>query len=286
MEYSVLGKTGRMVSKIGFGGATAGSKNYLEPFDGEKKEDRKMLLEAIQNAYELGINYFDTAAGYGNGQSEEIFGEGLQEIDPCSIFLATKVSKGDKYQVRKSVESSLNRLKRNWIDLIQIHGSYYSDDDYELIMQKNGMLEELEKMKEEGLVKFIGFSIEAQNESLYKFIKSGRFDTIQICYNFIFQHPYDPSFKCGSLYDAQKQELGIISMRTTTSGIFQKWISTVNPANTFDYTKALIQFQLSNPFIDVALIGMRNADIVAQNVEICNDLSGRIDIEKLHSRYI
>lgn len=108
---------------------------------------------------------------------------------------------------------------------------------------------------------------------------------MQIEYNFLFQHPYDPYFHCGSLYDAEAQKLGIVNMRTATSGIFQKWIRLVNPENTFDYNAALIQFVLSNPLVDVSLLGMRDAEIVEKNVATCNDLSGRIDIAALHERY-
>ena len=61
-------------------------------------------------------------------------------------------------------------------------------------------------------------------------------------------------------------------MRAPTSGTFQRWIQMVNPENTFDYNRALIQFVLSNPLVDVALIGMRSAKRVEENVAICEDL--------------
>ena len=286
MEYVLLGKTERRVSRIGFGGATAGLKNYIHVFDPDKKEDRQAIIDGMHRALELGINYFDTATAYGDGTSEQIFGEALHEADPGSIFLATKASKGDADHVRSSLERSLKNLKRDWIDLLQIHGTVYSEEEAQRIMSSGGMLEEMEKMKEEGLIKWVGFTIEAQNEALYRFIKSGRFDVMQISYNFIFQHPYDPGWKSGSLYDAEEQKLGIVAMRTTTSGIFQNWMKMVHPENRFDYTRALIQFQLSNPLLDVALIGMRSARRVESNVEICEDTSGRIDLDALHKRYV
>jgi len=286
MEYSILGKTGRKVSRVGFGGATAGLKNYVHNFDPRKDEDREKVIRAIKKAYELGINYFDTAAAYGDGASEEIFGDGLYGIPEENVFLATKVSVNTADAARKSVEASLRRLKRSSIDLIQIHGTVYGEEEYDLIMNKGGMLEALERAKAEGLVRFIGFTIECQNEQLYKFIKSDRFDVMQIEYNLLFQHPYDPSWKCGSLYDAEEHKLGIAVMRTVTSGIFQKWIKLVNPENTFNYNPALIQLVLSNPFVDVALLGMRSEERVIENVNICNDLTGRIDLDLLHKRYV
>ncbi len=286
MIYSILGKTGRKVSRIGFGGATAGLKNYTGKFDPQQKKDRESVIAAIHRAYELGINYFDTAAGYGDGASEEIFGEALSGILQEEIFLATKASPAEPLKVRASLEKSLKNLKRDSIDLIQIHGSYFSPETGREIFRTNGILDVLCKAREEGLVKHLGFSVECQNEVMYELIRCREFDVMQIEYNLLFQHPYDPFFHCGSLYDAEKEGLGIVNMRTVTSGIFQKWLHMVNPGNTFDYNGALVQFALSNPLIHVSLLGMRDVDIVEKNVAVCNDLSGRIDLTQLHERYI
>lgn len=294
MEYTILGKTGRKVSKIGFGGATAGIPNYIQPFNPENENDRQGIIEAIHEAYRLGINYFDTAEAYGLGASESIFGEGLEGVPPENIFLASKVTplkmEGGREvvrtstEIRESIEKSLKRLRRDYIDLMQIHGTYYSEETAYEILKKGGMLDTLEKAKADGLVKHVGFSVEAQNVALDRLLESRRFDVMQIQYNLLFQHPYDPYFKMGSLYKAKEQGIGVVAMRTATSGIFQKWVQMVNPNNTFNYVPALIQFVLSCPFVDVALIGMRSESMVRENIEICNDLSGRIDIEKLHYR--
>ena len=286
MDYVRFGKTNVQVSRIGFGGAPAGLKNYLHAFDPAKEGDRKGIIEAIHKAIELGINYFDTAPAYGDGQGEEIFGDALQGVEPEKIFLATKMSVGDKDDVRGSMEASLKRLRRDSIDLIQIHGTSFSDEEIKFILRDGGMLDEIYRLKEEGLVKFIGFTSEDQNPPVYRFIRSGRFDVMQVCYNLIFQHPYDPVRKSGSLYEAKKVDMGIATMRPTTSMIFRKWIEKANPNNTFDYTGALIQFVLSNPLIDVVLIGMRSPERVLKNIKIYMDTSGRIDIDDLHNRFV
>jgi hypothetical protein len=287
MEYSQLGKTGRKVSRIGFGGATAGLKNYIQVFDPGKKEDRKPLIAGIRRALELGINYFDTAPAYGNGSSEEIFGESLEGVPEESVFLATKFTLGiEGMTVRKSVEASLKRLRRGNLDLLQLHGTVFTADQERAIFDSGGYLDQLVQVKREGLTKHVGFSVEAQDPVMYRLIESGVFDCMQVCYNLIFQHPYDPGWKCGSMYDAEQAGLGIIAMRSATSGIFQKWIRKVNPADKFDYTPSLIQFELSNPLVDVALVGMRNIRQVEENVRIADDLSGRIDLDELFQRYV
>lgn len=286
MEYATLGKTGRKVSRIGFGGAVAGLKNYLHPYDPGSDESIQGVVAAIGKALELGINYFDTAPGYGDGQSERMFGSALSGIDPDSIFLATKCGIGDRDHVLHSVEKSLKNLKRDSIDLLQIHGDGISREKEALIMGRNGMLSAMLELKQTGLTKHIGFTTEDNNDVVYHFIDSGTFDTVQLCYNFIFQHPYEPSRPFGSMLAAEAQNMGIVTMRAPTSGTFQRWIGMVNPGNTFDYTRALIQFVLSNPFVDVALVGMRTVDRVIENVDICNDTAGRIDLNQLHSRYV
>ena len=286
MEYVKFGKTGRTVSRIGFGGAVAGLKNYLHSYDPAERDSRGGVIAAIEKALELGVTYFDTAPAYGSGQSESIFGEALTGVAPESIFLATKVSPCGYDGVFRSVEASLKRLNRDWVDLLQIHGSSYTAAQADDILASGGMLAAMEEVKRQGLVKNIGFTTEDNNDSEYRLIASGRFDEVQMCYNFLFQHPYEPSRPFGSLIEAEKAGLGIATMRAPTSGTFQRWIKMVNPANTFDYTRALIQFVLSNPLVDVALIGMRTPERVVQNVDIVNDTAGRINLDELHERYV
>jgi uncharacterized protein len=286
MEYVEFGRTGRRVSRIGFGGAVAGLKNYLHEYDPDQDESIKGVHAALEKALELGITYYDTAPGYGNGRSETMFGEVLGRVDPAKIFLATKLSYGDREHVLRSVGASLKRLQRDTVDLIQIHGNSWSREQAAAILAPGGMLEAMEELKKQGVVKYVGFTTEDNNDGMFILMQSGRFDAVQMCYNFIFQHGYEPSRPFGSLIEADKHGLGIATMRAPTSGTFQRWIAMVNPANTFDYTRALIQFVLSNPLVDVALIGMRSARRVIENVDICNDTSGRIDMAKVHTRYV
>jgi uncharacterized protein len=188
--------------------------------------------------------------------------------------------------IRKSVEKSLERLKREYIDLIQIHGTSYSEDDYRKIMKPGGILEQLAGLKEVGLVKHIGFTSEDHNPPVYEMIRSGQFDMVQLCYNFIYQHPYDPSRTCGAIYEAKQQGMAVSTMRPVTSMIFQHWIQHVNPQNTFDYTPSLLQFVLSNPSIDVVIIGMRSENEVIRNVAIEADKIDRICLEDIHNRNV
>ena len=281
METTLFGRTNRTVSRLGFGGAPAGLTNYLGHYQPANRDQRAQVIAALRRAVELGITYFDTAQAYGDGESEAIFGEALAGQP---VFLATKIGHWVQ-QPRRAVEESLVRLRREQIDLLQIHGTSYPSDLADQILAPGGLLAEMQRMKEEGLVGHIGFTTEDQNPAVYRFIATGQFDSIQLAYNLLFQHPAEPTRPFGTLYEARAAGLATVTMRTLTSGIFQKWIQWANPANDFDYSPALLQFVLSNPLVNVALVGMRTTAEVERNVEIAEDLSARIDIDQLHGKY-
>ncbi len=284
MEYTTLGRTEAVVSRLGFGGAPAGLTNYLGTYTPANTAQRERVIDALHRALDLGITYFDTAPAYGQGESEAIFGEALAEAGD-DIFLATKIVPHET-DARASVEASLRQLQRDCVDLVQIHGSSYSTALADAILAPGGMLAQLEQLRQESKLRFIGFTTEDNNSAVYRFIASGRFDVMQTCYNFLYQHPAEWTRPFGSMFEAEAQGMGIVTMRTVTSGLFQKWVQQVNPENTFDYTPALLQFVLSNPLVDVALVGMRDKAIVEANVAICEDMGGRIDLEKLHAKYV
>ncbi|MEZ4727240.1 MAG: aldo/keto reductase [Caldilineaceae bacterium] len=284
MEITQLGRTGVTVSRLGFGGAPAGLTNYLNPYSPEDKQHRTQVIAALQRAVDLGITYFDTAPGYGAGSGEAIYGEALAGVTQ-PIFLATKLHPHET-QVRAAIEASLTRLRRDCLDLVQLHGSSYDAALAASILGEGGLLAQLEALRAEGLIRFLGFTSEDNNAAVYQFIASARFDVMQICYNFIHQHAYEPTRPFGSILEADRQGMGVVTMRTLTSGILQKWIQQVNPANTFDYTPALLQFVLGNPLVDVALVGMRTPTEVEQNVAIWQDTAGRIGLDWLHEKYV
>jgi uncharacterized protein len=284
VETTTLGRTGVTVSRLGFGGAPAGLTNYLDHYSPEDARQRTEVVDAIQRAVELGITYFDTAPAYGSGASEAIFGDALAGLGE-SVFLATKLTPGAE-EARVSVEASLRRLKRERIDLLQIHGSSYSSAQAEAFLEPGGLVAQMEALRDEGLVRFLGFTTEDQNCAVTRFIDSGRFDVMQLCYNLLYQHPAEQTRPFGSIFDAEAQQMGVVTMRTVTSGLFQRWVQWVNPGNTFDYTPALLQFVLSNPLVHVALVGMRDVATVEADVRIAEDLEGRIDIAALHEKYV
>ncbi len=274
--------TGQDTSRLGYGGAAIGLTNYVDVYDAAANRDASVT--AIRRAVAQGVTYFDTAPGYGKGLSEEIMGEAL--AGHPEIFLASKVPLASATDVRGSLEASLKRLRRSRLDLLQIHGGSLDRETVHSILGPGGMLEQMVRLREEGLIRAIGFTSEDNNRGVYDLIESGGFDSMQIAYNLLLQHPYEPTRPFGSLFAAKERGLFTIAMRTATSGIFQKWVRMVNPADHFDYTESLIQFVLSNKLIDVALVGMRTTTEVDSSCKVWRDLDGRIDVDALWGRYV
>jgi aryl-alcohol dehydrogenase-like predicted oxidoreductase len=281
MLMSAFPRTAVPASRLGYGGAAIGLTGYIGPYDAVRSRD--IALAAVRRAAERGITYFDTAPGYGHGLSEEIIGEALEGRD--DVIVATKVPLGALDNIRGSLEASLRRLRRPRVDLLQIHGNSFSLETTTDILRPGGPLDQLARLREEGLTTAIGFTSEDNNRGIYDLMDSDGFDTMQIAYNLLLQHPCEPIRPFGSLFDAKRHNLFTVAMRGFTSGVFQSWIRLVNPADRFDYSAALIQFVLSNPLIDSVLVGMRTPAEVDANVATWRDEASRIDVTALWTRY-
>lgn len=285
MQYRTLGRTGLRVSQIGFGGAVVGIPNYLEAWDPHDLACRQTVTAALDRALDRGINYFDTAEGYGAGASEEIMGELIgRRRDECVV--ATKVSSREPDQIRRSCEDSLRRLRTEAIDVYQFHGSWWDASDVAAVLDRGG-LETMQALQAEGKVRFLGFTAEAPTSEVSQLLATGAFDVVQLRYNLMYQHACDYVNNRGVMMEAEAGDVGVVVMRPLTSGTFQKLTRTaalqLEPA---DAHRLLLTYVLSNPFVDVAIVGMRRATEVDENAAICDDLQGRFDLVELHNRFV
>ncbi len=192
MENRTLGKTGLRISEIGFGCGNVGGMMVR----GSHQEQ----VKAVRRALELGINYFDTAASYGDGQSETNLGRVLAELRP-QITLATKVPlRGDDLDditgaVLRSLEASLSRLGRDSVDVLQLHtqvtmerGGRRESLGLQDVLGQDGVADAFDVARSRGLVRFLGFTGMGETSALHKVVDSGRFDVVQAYYN-----PLSPS---------------------------------------------------------------------------------------------
>ena len=305
MQYRTLGRTGLRVSEIGFGGAVVGIANYIEPWDPYDSASQAQVVRALHRALDLGLNYLDTAEGYGEGISEEILGRvigprrgGGPGGSPGECVVATKVTSRDPKAIRAACEASLRRLQTDVIDVYQFHGGWYDcaasqrHDDVAAILERGG-LETMLALRQEGKIRFLGFTAEAPTGGVSRLIATGTFDVLQIRYNLMYQHACDFVNDRGVMFEAEAQSMGIVTMRTLTSGTFQKLMTAAfgktaafdPPPDPTQVHRLLLQYVLSNPLVDVAIVGMRRPEEVESNVAIAEDLGGRLDLPGLHHRF-
>jgi D-threo-aldose 1-dehydrogenase len=187
MKLRRFGRTDMQVSELAFGGGRSGG--ILINADDDTRR------AAVRRALDLGINWFDTAPQYGDGKSEEALGWLLEEV-PETPFVSTKVriditsSESLVSQVERSVTKSLERLKRDKVDLLQIHslimpeasGRTISADH---VLHDGGMADAMEKLRDRGMIRFLGLTALGNNKATIEVIKSGRFDSAQVYYNLI-----------------------------------------------------------------------------------------------------
>ena len=293
MEVRTLGRTGLRVSAIGFGGAPLGLTNYLSAFDPRREEDRRTAIDAIVRALELGITYFDTALAYGDGESERILGEARRRaagrgIDVQSrMLLATKVPSGKRtYEgVIESAETSLRNLGVDHLDVLQLHGSAWRDDEAEAVLT-GGALDALQELKRRGAVRWIGFTSETCSPGTYRLVRADAFDVLQIAYSILYQDACNLMIKAGPIVEAKQLGMGVVTMRSLSSGVFQKVLAQSAPTAASQAHDVALRYVLSNPHVDCPLIGMRTTAEVEQNTAIASDPTARFDLEALHRRYV
>ena len=117
-------------------------------------------------------------------------------------------------------------------------------------------------------------------------LETGRFDVLQICYNLINQLACDHSRQCRGIAALAKQyDMGVVTMRTATSGFLQGLLEREFGVDTEAVTRMCINYVLSTPEIDVALVGMRNLKEVELNAALAADVEARYNLDELHNRF-
>ncbi len=189
MEHRTLGSTGLQVSPVAFG---AGPVSGLMT-----GSDIERQAAVVRRAIESGINWFDTAATYGAGSSEEALGTALAHLgSPAGVHLATKVRflPEDLDHIAEKVEQSfaesLARLRVSRVTLVQLHNSITQrrgDEPTSItpedVLGRRGVLEAFERLREKGLVEHLGLTGIGHPGSLREVVRHGAFATMQIPYH-------------------------------------------------------------------------------------------------------
>lgn len=271
MQQRKLGRTDLMVSPIAIGGAAFAYIQQSSDWNPLSDDGRHTVYQTMHRCLDLGINYVDTAPAYGKGYSESLVGHVMKtRRDDC--VLASKVwYELDDQGVIESVHESLKRLQTDHIDIMQIHGRMYTPADVEHILH-GGPLDALQKLKQEGKIRYIGITTE-EPWTVIPFLEQDSIDVYQIAYNLIYQ-----AAARHFLIEASKVNAGVVSMRTMTSGVFQREASFLAPQWTQEemYDMAL-KFVLSDSRIHAGIVGMRWPNEVEHNVRILESWTPPID---------
>ncbi len=244
-----LGKTGEMVSTIGFGGGSR--------FCSVKDEDEAIGL--INLAIDMGINYFDTAPVYGNGLSERRYGQVMKHRRK-EIFLATKTNVRSRDGALAQIEGSLKRLQTDVIDLVQIH-CLSREEEVRQIGKPGGALAAIRRLQEEGMIRFVGVTGHPNAEVIKEAIRVYDFDTVMVPLNATREGGYEEIV----LPKAVESEIGIIAIKTLGQGAFIGQGENKTPA------AELIRYSLSLP-VTLTVIGMDSKDVLVEDISLARSL--------------
>jgi aryl-alcohol dehydrogenase-like predicted oxidoreductase len=297
MHYRRLGRTGLEVSEVGYGAWGIGGSMWLGAEDQES-------LRALHRAMDLGLNFIDTALGYGDGHSEQLVGRAVRERSE-HVHVATKIPpKNGRWpapwgidpeeafpaeHVRACTERSLRNLGLDVIDVQQFH--VWSDD----WLGRGSWLEAVQALKDEGKIRAFGVSInDHQAANGVELVRSGQVDTVQVIYNVFDQSPEDEllpacaEHEVGVLARVPFDE-GALTGRITAESTFPEgdfrndYFGGDRLAQVEEHVQAILddlgiereelaevalRYVLSHPAVSTVIPGMRSVRNVERNVAV------------------
>jgi len=260
-----LGNTGFNVGVFSLGGQAA-----LETPGQEDLSD-----EIINRALDLGVNYIDTSAYYGQsnnqaGLSERNIGRAMASRRD-SVFLATKSLRRDYNGAMRDLELSLANLQTDHVDLWQVH-NIRTRNDWSLVTRPGGALEAFQQAKSEGTVRFIGISGHYDPVPLGEAITGHELDTVLMALNAADVH--NKSFITNALPQAVERNMGIIAMKIPARGrlFAEGGVKTMEQA---------LRYVLTLP-ISTAIIGCSSVKDVEENVELARKFTPYSEDEMQH----
>lgn len=266
-----LGRTGEQVTMLGIGGYHVGWTS---------ERDAQEIFEA---ALEGGIRFFDSAESYQDGESERRYGKYLTPKYREHIFLMTKTQSKDAKTAREHLEGSLRRMKTDHLDLWQIHSLRDPEDVDGRI--KEGVLDVVMKAKEEGKVRYIGFTGHSNPEAHLRILDKTNsidpFDTCQMPVNVI--DPSYHSFTEQVIPELQKRNIALLAMKTLADGRFFGMKAMPNRGAIWQSEDPAIPARLSirdslhfawSLPISVLITGAENASLVREKVDMAKTYTG------------
>jgi predicted aldo/keto reductase-like oxidoreductase len=233
LEKRTLGKTGQKLSILGFGGIVVMNATPEES------------AERVKNAIDFGINYFDVAPSYGDAEIK--LGPALEPYRK-DVFLACKTQERKKEGARRELEQSLERMRTDHFDLYQLH-AVTKLEDVDTIFAPGGAIETFKEAREEGKVKFLGFSAHSV-EAAMALMDRFDFDTILFPINYTTWTAGD--FGPQVLDRAMEKGMGILALKAMAKGPYAEGAKKVEkcwyqPLMNPEDAKTGLRFTLSHP---------------------------------------
>ena len=244
-----LGKTGLTVSALGLGGHHLGDADSVNE-----------AMSLVHEAIDMGVTFFDNCWEYHNGKSENWLGRALAGGRRDKIVLMTKVCTHGRTApvAMKMLEESLRRLQTDHLDVWQIHAITY-DNDPALAYAKNGVLEALDLAKQQGKVRFVGFTGHKDPGLHLEMLQRGYpFDTVQLPLN-----PFDAGF-----FSFEQQVLPVLTQRR----IAPLGMKSMNGGGTavkhgLVTAEEMLRYAMSLP-VATTIAGMESLDVLHQNLRV------------------
>ncbi|MBS3906598.1 MAG: aldo/keto reductase [Syntrophaceae bacterium] len=247
LEYRTLGKTGLKVTAV-----SMGVMNCSDP-------------SVLLRAFDLGINFYDTADCYMGGRNEEMVGK-VFEGKRQQVLLQTKVHDSDEKKMRASVERSLRRLRTDYIDVLIWHSLHSTKE-----VSDPRLFEFMTKMKKEGKARFTGFSSHSSMASLLQEAsKSNTHDVALVSYNFTHSKNLKEAVAL-----AARSGIGIVAMKTQVGGYKKEKMGGLNPH------QAALKFALMDQNISCAVPGVTTIEEIEECAAVMRTLLTEQNIDEL-----
>ena len=264
MQYRPFGHTGINISTLGFGSMRLPSNQV----DGKTVYDEELGIRIIRRAFELGVNYIDTAPYYCDGESEVIVGKALKDWRD-RVYLSTKNPIEDNSGVhwRERLEKSLRKLDTDYIDFYHMWGIGWETYEKEINVP-DGPLQEAYRAKEEGLIRHLSFSFHDVPESMIRLVDTGHFETVLCQYNLLDRANEQ------AIAHAHEKGLGVVVMGPVAGGRLgspSAAIKRLLPGKVNSSAEIALRFVMANPGVTCALSGMSSLEMVEENARVASN---------------
>ncbi|MCX7766222.1 MAG: aldo/keto reductase, partial [Candidatus Sumerlaeia bacterium] len=226
IEFRQLGRTGLKVTAVSMGVMNCSDHSV------------------VRRAYDLGINFYDTAHSYQGGKNEVLLGESLKDVRD-KVYIQTKVHKTEENKMMEMLNESLRRLQTEYVDVLLSHNLRSAEE-----VKNEEIIRFLQTAKKQGKARFIGFSTHSKMEECLKQAVALRvYDVILVAYNF----KSGPGLK-DAIAECARAGIGIVAMKTQAGGFNDSGLEGLTPH------QAAIKWVLEDKNVACAVPGVRSID--------------------------